>query len=136
MRKILLTAISLLVLVSCGQNPQNGRAEEITLIRALEKAIETGDLIIRERELLENVALTEGTPAAVKLECELNHRHHYNEFKAQLEHTNELCNQIDSSRLEAVIEQIIPYIVRLEAIVSELPGSSLIRDGGYGHARR
>lgn len=136
MRKYILITISLLVLAACGQNKQNGRVEEIKLICALEKAIETGELIIRERELIENIAITEGTPAAVRLECELHHRHHYNEFWTQLEYTNELCCQIDSSRREAVIEQIIPYICRLEAIASELPGYTIIRDGDLWQVRQ
>lgn len=128
MRKILFI-VGVTLLASCCSRSHNGKIEEITLSRALEKTIEVGEQVISERALIDNVALTEGTAAAVKLELELHHRQNYNEFWSHLDYTNELCCRIDSTRREAVIEQITPYLRRLETILEDFPEYTIIRPG-------
>lgn len=87
---------------------------EIAISRCLEKAIEIGERYLEERALIENIALTEGTPAAVKVYDELHHREKYEAFWNYLDEAENISKQVkDTLKQQQIISHLTPYINRI-----------------------
>lgn len=115
MRKLFI--ICSLLLLSCGHDSPHGRDAEIAISRSLERAIELGEKYIADRELIENVALTEGTEAAAKRSDELKHRANYEAFQACLEESDSIWRDVpDTLERRVIRSRMMPYIERLMEI--------------------
>ena len=93
----------------------------MAISRAMERAIELGENIISEKELIENVALTQGTDVAVKLHDSIGHRDHINAFWEKVRQVEELCNEVtDTLARKEIIAHLYPYAEKLESIIDEI----------------
>lgn len=121
MEKSCLFITIILLLLSCGRNDPHEGSAEISISRALEQAIEIGEKYIADRELIENVALTEGTDAACKLYDELHHRANYEAFWDYLEEADRIWWQIpDSIRRQVIVTHMMPYVNWLITLSEEI----------------
>lgn len=113
---ILFTAV--LLASSCGSRQGS---DEIAISRSLERAIELGEKILAEKQLIESVAMTQGTDAAVALHDSLQHRKHLYDFWEELRENERLCEQVtDSLRQKEIIKHLMPLAERLNVIVNEI----------------
>ena len=104
--------------MSCG--PRQG-GDEIAISRSLERAIELGEKILAEKQLIENVAMTQGTDAAVALHDSIKHSKHLDDFWEELRENERLCEQVtDSLRQKEIIKHLMPLAERLNVIVNEI----------------
>lgn len=109
------------ILLSCCKNTDAQSVLEISISRKLEQAIEVGEKYLSDRELIRNIALTEGTDKAVKVFDELNHRADYEAFWARLEDADSLSRQItDTLQQQAVASRLMPYIERIITLADEI----------------
>jgi hypothetical protein len=109
------------LLLSCGHESPYGRNAEITISRSLERAIELGEKYLADRELIENVARTEGTEAAARRYDELNHRANYEEFWACLEESDSIWRDVPDTLERRVIRaKMMPYLERLTEMADEI----------------
>lgn len=114
MRRAFLLTSCVFLLLSCGHTNPHGGYEEIAISRCLEKAIETGERYLEERALIENIALTEGTAAAVKVYDELHHREKYEAFWNYLYEADHISRQVrDTLKQKQIISHLTPYINRI-----------------------
>lgn len=122
MRRIVVFLFTVVLFaISCG--PRQG-SEEIAISRSLERAIELGEKIIAEKQLTENVAMTQGTDAAVALHDSLQHRKHIDDFWKELRENERLCEQVtDSLRQKEIIDHLMPLAERLNVLVNEISGT-------------
>ena len=121
--RIVLALISpfLCICFSCGHKDLHEGSAEIAISRTLERAIEMGEKYVADRELIENVALTEGTDAACKLYDELHHRANYEAFWDYLEEADRIWRQIpDSTRRQEFVTHVMPYVNRLITLSEEI----------------
>ena len=120
MRKYILLAIGLL-LVSCGHSTLNEGNEEIAISRCLEKAIETGEKIVAQRDLIESVALTAGGHAAIELQEELHYRASFETFWEYIEEAERISRQVkDTLKQREIIMHIQPYANRVIELKQEI----------------
>ena len=121
MRKAFLLSSCVFLLLSCGHKDPHERSAEIAISRALEQAIEMGEKYVAERELIENVALTEGTDAACKLNDELHHRANYEAIWKYLEEANRIWQQVpDSLKRQEIVTHMMPYVNRIITLTEDI----------------
>ena len=109
------------LLLSCGHESPHGRDAEIAISRSLERAVELGEKYLADRELIENVALTEGTEAAAKRSDELNHRANYEAFLTCLEESDSIWRDVPDTLERRVIRaKMMPYLERLMEMADEI----------------
>ena len=114
MHRILIIYSLLLLVLSCGHNNPHEGYEEIAISRCLEQAIEIGEKYLEERALIENIALTEGTEAAVKVYDEHNNRANYEAFWDYLKKADSISRQVqDTLKQQEIISHLTPYINRI-----------------------
>lgn len=114
MRRAFLLTSCVFLLLSCGHTNLHGGYEEIAISRCLEQAIEIGERYLEERTLIENIALTEGTAAAVKVNDELHHREKYEAFWNYLYKADRISRQVkDTLKQQQIIAHLTPYINRI-----------------------
>ena len=120
-RTIIFITIAALCLSGCNQEVQRGKAEEIAISRALEQAIDLSEKIISEDELIENVALTQGTDAALKLHDSIGYRDHVNLLWEEVGQIEKLCNQVtDTLVRKEIIAHLYPYAARLDELLEQI----------------
>lgn len=94
---------------------------EIAISRCLEQAIEAGEKVLAQRELIEHVALTEGTDAAAKLHDELHYRANYEAFWKNLYEADSISRQVkDTLVRQEISSHLRPYINRLIEMECEI----------------
>ena len=121
MRKAFLLSSCVFLLLSCGHKDPHEGSAEIAISRALERAIEMGEKYVADRELIENVALTEGTDAACKLYDELHHRANYEAFWDYLEEVDRIWWQIpDSLKRQEIVSHMMPYVDRIITLAEDV----------------
>ena len=122
MRRIFIISSCVFLLLSCGHNNPHEGYEEIVLSRCLEHAVELGEKYLEERDLIENIAITEGTEAAVKVYDELNPRAKYEAFWDCLEEAGRISQHVqDTLRQQEIIRNLKPYLDRLITISEDMP---------------
>lgn len=121
MNKICHLALYALLLLSCGQGRPQGKDRDITISRLLEQAIEVGERYLSDRELIENVALTEGPDAALKLHDELRQAANYEAFWAFLKESDSIWMEVpDSAGREAIRSTMMPYLNHIVNLAEEI----------------
>ena len=120
-RALIFVSIAALSVSGCYQNPRHEKAEEIAISRAFEQAIELGEKIISEKELIENVALTQSTNAAVKLHDSLGHRDNIDLLWEKVKQIEELCNHVtDTLAQKEIISHLYPYAEKLDELLEQI----------------
>jgi len=121
MRRPVLLSSCLFLLLSCGcKTPHEGYGE-LALSRCLEQAIESGEKVLSQRALIENVALTEGLDAAIRLQDELHYRANYDAFWDLLDEAEGLSGrECDSLKRQEIIAHLRPYINRIIELEDEI----------------
>lgn len=110
-----------LLLGSCGRVSAGGKDAEIAISRKLERAIEIGEKYLSDRELIEDVARTEGRDAALKLFDELHHGENYESFRICLKESDSIWREIpDTVEQKAILSRMMPYLRRIIAIEEEI----------------
>lgn len=121
MRNVFLLSSCGFLLLSCGRTDLHEGSEEIAISRTLEQAIENGEKYLSDRELIENVAWTEGTDAACKLYDELHHRANYEAFWECLETADSIWRQVqDSLKRQEIVSHIMPYVDRIIILADDI----------------
>ncbi|MBQ9311274.1 MAG: hypothetical protein IJ222_10510 [Bacteroidales bacterium] len=119
-RTIILIIFTTLSLCACHQNARHYKAEEIAISRAMEQAIELGEKIVSEKELIENVALTQGTEAAVRFYDSIGHRDNIELFWVRIRQLEELCNHVaDTLAQKKISAHLYPYATRLDELMNQ-----------------
>lgn len=112
--------ISFLLLASCTSSGSKGKDTETAISLLLERTIEIGEKYCAEQELIENVALTEGMDAAIRLSKKLHHQKNYDAFRNSLKETYSLLQQIpDTLERQVVLLKMKPYLNRLDEITTD-----------------
>lgn len=120
-RIAVLLSIIVLFAISCGPRQ---RSDEIAISRSLERAIELGEKILAKKQLIENVAMTQGTDAALALHDSLQYRKHIEDFWEELRENERLCEQVtDSLRQKEIIGHLMPLAERLNEVTNEINGT-------------
>ena len=105
------------ILTGCGPDRDCDRTRELAVTRYLERAIEVGERALEEQRIIEHIALTEGTDAALDLKEELHHQEHYLEFWDLLKSADSVWREIpDSLEREAVLGHMKAYIAPILTI--------------------
>jgi len=121
MRRAVLLSSCLFLLLSCGHRKPHEGYGALALSRCLEQAIESGEKALSQRELIENVALTEGPDAAIKLQEELHYRANYEAFWDLLDEADRISGQVsDSLERQDIIAHLRPYINRIIELEDEI----------------
>lgn len=122
MKKMLLfVAMAVLLLPGCRKSTPRPYQNEIAISRALERAIELSEKIISEDELIENVALTQGTDAALKLHDSIGYRDHVNLLWEEVGQIEKLCNQVtDTLARKEIFAHLYPYAARLDELLDQI----------------
>lgn len=121
MKKIHHLVLYSLLLLSCGQGCPQGKDREITVSRMLEQAIEVGERYLSDRELIDNVALTEGPDAALRLHDELHQIENYEAFWSLLEESDSIWREVpDSVEREAIRTRMMPYLNHIVNLAEEI----------------
>lgn len=120
MRKPLLIALCLLPLLSCGPSGSY-KGEEARISRLLERAVEVGDRYLDESELLDNVEMTVGADAALRMRDDLGHRERYDLFRSCLEEYDRVLGQIpDTLERQRIRARMKPYLDHIAAIQEQI----------------
>ena len=122
MKKLLLyVAIAVLLVPGCRKSTQRPDQFEIAISRALEQAIELSEKIISENDLIEHVALTEGTDAALALHDSIGHRNNINLLWEEVKQIEDFCNQVtDTLARKEIIAHLYPYAARLDELLDQI----------------
>lgn len=97
------------------------RQKELAVSRYLERAIEVGEKAVEEQEFIQHVAMTEGTDAAVKLNDELRHHDHYEQFWNLLKQSDSVWRTIPDTTEQAVVRShLMPYVEHIMNIAEEI----------------
>ena len=122
MRKAFLISSCVFLLLSCGQSGLHERGcSESAISRLLERAIEVGEKYLADDDLIENIALTEGTDAAVKLYEELHHHEDYAAFWECLKQADSICSQIpDSLSRQVIVTHMKLFISRIATLAEDM----------------
>ena len=119
--KILALLFVAVILGGCAQDTDTLRSKEMEITRYFEQAIEVGERALEEQRIVEHVALTEGTDAALALREELHHYEHYREFWDLLASADSVWREIpDSLEREAVLGRLKPYVDSIVTITDEI----------------
>lgn len=122
MKSVIVILFTTVLLASSCESRQG--SDEIAISRSLERAIELGEKILAEKQLIENVAMTQGTDAAVALHDSLRYRKHIEDFWEEIRENEILCEKVtDSLHRKEIIEHLMPMAERLNEIVNEINGA-------------
>lgn len=120
-RFILVLFITASTLPGCATDCTHIEEKELAASRYLEKAIEVGERAVEEQELIQHVAMTEGTDAAVKLNEELRHHDYYEQFWKLLKQADSVWMTIpDTTGQAAVRSHLMPYVEHIMDIAEEI----------------
>ena len=114
-----LAAILSGLVYSCNRDNQHQEPSEIAISRSLERAIELGEMYLRNKDLLSNIAMTEGTDAAIRKDEDLRLHDTFESFWAEMDYADSLCARVDSTKRDSVIAHLMPLIDRLQTLVNE-----------------
>ncbi len=118
---ILVFILATCTLTGCVSAPTDYREKELAMSRYLERAIEVGEKAIEEQELVQHVALAEGTHAAVKLNDEIHRHDHYEQFGTFLKQADSVWETIpDTSVQIAVRSHLMPYVEHIMEITEKI----------------
>lgn len=104
---------------SCNRDYRHQVPGEIAISRSLERAIELAEVYIRDRDLLSNIAMPEGTEAAIRKDEDIRLHDTYESFWAEMDYADSLCARVDSTKRDSVIAHLKPLIDRLQTLVNE-----------------
>lgn len=108
-------------LTGCVSASTDSREKEFAISRYLERAIEVGEKAIEEQELIQHVAMTEGTNAAMMLNDEIHHHDHYEQFGTLLKQADSVWKTIpDTTDQIAVRSHLMPYVEHIREIAEEI----------------
>lgn len=115
--------VLLSVVLLCGCIPQKvgPSATEERIVRCLEQAIEIGEKYLSDDDMIGQIALAQGTDAAMKVYDEIHHREHFEAFWHLIDEAAALAVQItDPTELDCLRNRVLPYIDRLDYLTDEI----------------
>ncbi len=120
-KRLMLILFSALLLSACIQEHDERQETALQISCLLEQAIEIGEKYLSDSDMIEQIALAEGTDAAVKVYDAIHHRANYEAFWACLDEAADLCRQVtDSAELAAIRIRVMPYIDRLDYLTDNI----------------
>ena len=120
-RFILVLFITACTLPGCATYVTRIEGKELAASCFLERAIEVGEKAVEEQGLIQHVAMTEGTYAALKLNDELRHHDHYEQFWELLKQADSVWKTIpDTTDQIAVRAHLTPYVEHIMDIAEEI----------------
>lgn len=123
---IVTIVFSFFALAGCKRNVSELSETGVAITRCLEEAIEIGEKVISERDLIEQTAISEGTEVAVRLQDNLQYRKGVDEFWAKLEEADMLTKEVtDSLERQVIIDHIKPYVDKLNNLMVDILGPTL-----------
>ena len=120
-KRLMLILFSAFLLSACFQEHDEQQETAFRISCLLEQAIEIGEKYLSDKDMIEQIALAEGTDAAVKVYDAIHHRANYEAFWACLDEAADLCRQVtDSAELAVIRIRVMPYIDRLDYLTDNI----------------